>query len=535
MRSAFLVVAASLLAPPGLAGESELATLRGAGIEPTCESIERFFDRIVPTEERRARTQVLAARLADDDYWVRTSAYEELRSLPQPPVDVLERLAKSGDAEVSWRARRLLEAARRDDSTLILTAVLRTVTEREISGLGRVMLAAKEALGAEPLRRDARRALAATATAGDVDALRAASTHDDPNVRCLVLDALARAAADDAVPDLRRAAADASPRVRLAAARALLNLAERDGLATLVDLLESDDPAVRLRASSWLDQVTGRAGSFSAWAPAKERAPAVAAWRAWLATESERAKLVLPILDHPPFLDRMLVSDFTRDQIVELDGRGEERWRRPMTKPFACRGLPNGHRLVAATTEQIIYELDHAGEVAWKSPRLGFFVSGLRRLPNGNTLACGGGQVVELDRDGSAVWRATVNGAMDAERLPNGNTLVASFGTAKLVEVDRAGREVRSVPTETNPYSLSLLPNGNVLVVCFNVHKVIEYDPSGKKVLEIGGLAQAYSATRLPDGRTFVGDRNGLHEFDGAGKKIATYPFGAPTVYVHRY
>ena len=412
--------------------------------------------------------------------------------------------------------------------------MLRTVTESEIAGLGGPMLDAAGALASDPSRRDARRALAATASGEDTPRLRELLAHANSQIRLLVIDALARVD-DDAAETLEPALADDADPVRLAAARALLNLADRRGLATLVSLMESDDPSIRLQASEALVHVSGRRVSFAAWAEPEKRAVVVDDWRRWLAKEGPTAELKVPLPDGPMFLDRILVASYSGGAIVELDGSGKERWRIAAASPFACRGLPNGHRLVSVYGEKVVYEYDGAGKVVWKSPPQAVFVSGLRRLSNGNTLLTGGNQIVELNRAGKTVWKKMLPGAMDADRLPNGNTMVAVYATNKIVEIDPSGREVWSLPTDRNPYALSALRNGNVLVSCFGSQTIVEYTRAGKKVMELKGHSQAYSATRLPDGRTFVADSAGMHEFDPSGKKLwSRKPVGA-TVYAHRY
>ncbi len=120
-----------------------------------------------------------------------------------------------------------------------------------------------------------------------------------------------------------------------------------------------------------------------------------------------------------------------------------------------ARRLANGHYLVAHYGGQVVKEYDAQGQVVWSVPAPGGPHSVIR-LPNGNTLiACGdmkpgGPRVFEADPAGKTVWEvknddlpgiklAFMSGL---QRLPNGNTLMSNwlghgkFGTAPhLIEV----------------------------------------------------------------------------------------------------
>jgi hypothetical protein len=112
-----------------------------------------------------------------------------------------------------------------------------------------------------------------------------------------------------------------------------------------------------------------------------------------------------------------------------------------------ARRLPNGHFLVCHYGEQIVREYDPQGKVLDEIPAPGGAHSATR-LPNGNTLvACGdhksetGPQVFEIDKTGRIVWSVR-NGDLPGiklafmtglQRLPNGNTVMSNWlGHGKL-------------------------------------------------------------------------------------------------------
>lgn len=123
-----------------------------------------------------------------------------------------------------------------------------------------------------------------------------------------------------------------------------------------------------------------------------------------------------------------------------------------------ARLLPNGNYLVCHQGLQVVREYGPDGRVLVTIPAPGGAHSAVR-LPNGNTLvACGDGksefgpQVFETDRTGKVVWSVR-NGDLPGiqlafmtglQRLPNGNTLMSNWlghgklGTAPhLIEVTR--------------------------------------------------------------------------------------------------
>jgi hypothetical protein len=112
-----------------------------------------------------------------------------------------------------------------------------------------------------------------------------------------------------------------------------------------------------------------------------------------------------------------------------------------------ARRLPNGNFLVCHYGEQIVREYDPQGKVLVEIPAPGGAHSAMR-LPNGHTLvACGdhksetGPQVFQIDKAGKVVWSVR-NGDLPGiklafmtglQRLPNGNTVMSNWlGHGKL-------------------------------------------------------------------------------------------------------
>ena len=104
-----------------------------------------------------------------------------------------------------------------------------------------------------------------------------------------------------------------------------------------------------------------------------------------------------------------------------------------------ARKLENGHYLVAHYGEEVVIEYDHDGKILKRIPAPGGAHSAIR-LPNGNTLiSCADlnkdPKVIEVDPDGKIVWEVrknelpgiTLKFMSGLQRLPNGNTVMTNW------------------------------------------------------------------------------------------------------------
>lgn len=104
-----------------------------------------------------------------------------------------------------------------------------------------------------------------------------------------------------------------------------------------------------------------------------------------------------------------------------------------------ARKLANGNYLVAFTGAEVVREFDPSGKVVFEVPAPSGPHS-VVRLPNGNTLiACGdlkkAAMVFEVDKDGKTVWKITkdelpgisLKFMTGLHRLPNGNTVMTNW------------------------------------------------------------------------------------------------------------
>ncbi|MFO0902030.1 MAG: PQQ-binding-like beta-propeller repeat protein [Pirellulales bacterium] len=186
--------------------------------------------------------------------------------------------------------------------------------------------------------------------------------------------------------------------------------------------------------------------------------------------------------------------------------------------------------------------LDATGQIEWQMAWGG--IHDVHVLPNGNIMVQqGAAKVVEIDRQTKkVVWTydsATQNGNQGKrvevhafQPLGEGRVLVAESGPARLIEVDRDGKLLKTVPlTVRKPDAhhdtrlVRKLDNGRYLVCHENDGVVREYDDAGQVTWEYeiplfdkprtGGHGpeawgnQTFAAVRLKNGNTLITTGNG--------------------------
>ncbi len=370
----------------------------------------------------------------------------------------------------------------------------------------------------------ARRAVLDVASVADTVALRWALRGDSPSLQIVAAAALAKVAPETAAEPLAALLGSADESVKLEGARGLANLGSRAALPAFLELMASEEIPIRSAAGQALRNYTGQELPYDAYEADKaKRAEQLKPWRAWVAAEGAGAELIFPLPESKPLLGRTLIAYYNQSLVVELDAEGKERWRMQVPNPWACQGLPNGHRVFALYGQNKVIEYDDQGNEVWSKDGLPGQPFSIQRLESGNTLvACSNSnKVVEIDPEGNVDWEATVaNRPMDARRLENGNTLVALSNDNKVVEVDPSGKVVHEISNMNGPVSASRLENGNTLVTQMNTGQVVEVDREGKIVWSATGLPQPYEAQRLPNGNTLVAAQNAVLEFDSKGKVV---------------
>jgi len=197
--------------------------------------------------------------------------------------------------------------------------------------------------------------------------------------------------------------------------------------------------------------------------------------------------------------------------------------------------------LVASYTKHAAYLVSSDDRVLWKCEVPGACQDAWL-LDNGNVLLSGGNQVKVVRPDCSVVWKYEAPAGQKVEihncqPLPNGGVLFGEGGTARLVELDGAGRFAREIKlpltggAHDQMRQVRKLLDGNYLVCAKGENNVRIFGPDGKQIREILGAEMKkqgvvwnalHSAIRLDNGNLLVGGGydSSVAEVDAAGKVV---------------
>lgn len=497
--------------------------LHDHGVKPETESLRNYFKSMLPNSTSRKQQAKLVDELGHADYHVRERAMRTLLRLPTVHTDLLTRAANGNDPEVRWRAGRLLKTASKRSAD-ILNAAYSVIVNGNIRGLAPEVIATMPLCTDRYLQSIAAGALRVTSMKADAALLKKNLSNKSLPIRLASIDAYANVMKAEADTELLKLAADPNDTVKIKAAVGLIRHGNRKALPIFGKLLDSDDLNVRVRAVKILRAVSGKRFQFIAYETDKNRAKARAQWRAWLNANAKTVAIELPLKESKYDRGRLLICDYTRHRVFELDMHQKEVWEHTVARhPWACQGLPNGHRLVASYTARSVTEYDENGKLHWAKTGLPGGPTGVERLENGNTLiACTDShQVIEVDKSGDTVWTYTMaQRPVDAHRLENGRTLITLQNGGRVIEVDQKKDIQWQLTGLSSPFSAYRLENGNTLVACSGNGSVIEYDRDGKTVWSKTGLSNPYDAQRLANGNTIIGDYRGIREYDRNGKML---------------
>ena len=206
--------------------------------------------------------------------------------------------------------------------------------------------------------------------------------------------------------------------------------------------------------------------------------------------------------------------------------------------------------LAADSSKKNVTLMDETGKATWQR-EIGP-LHDLHLLANGNILLqLNWTRIVEIDpKTDAIVWEYTskpVEGVKRIEvhayqRLADGNTMIADSGNTRIIEVDKQGNIVKTVPLKVakpdahrDTRLARKLDNGHYLVAHEGDGVCREYDADGKVVWEFevplfgiqrkGGHGpeamgnQLFSVVRLENGNTLIGTGNGHRVIEVTPKK----------------
>jgi hypothetical protein len=218
-------------------------------------------------------------------------------------------------------------------------------------------------------------------------------------------------------------------------------------------------------------------------------------------------------------------------RVLEVDSLGRLVWAYlncDVPSLHTARRLANGNTLMSSSLGNKVVEVDRDGNAVWTMAAGLSYPNEAHRLAKGNTLITDrdNNQVIEVTPAGSIVWSySSLTRPHNGNRLSNGHTLISDSDNNRVIEVDSAGNTVWQYATGLNwPRSVQRLGNGSTLITDTRDNRVIEVDSSGTIVWSVTGLAMPYIAVRLDNGNTLVSVADRVVELTLLDSVVWQYP-----------
>jgi hypothetical protein len=467
------------------------------------------------------KVHALVQKLGDNTFDVRESAQKDLVGLGVPILPLLRQVYRDPpDLEVRARIRASIETIEgenekaKEEYLPRFLALARLVALRKPPGAAEAILAYLPSQDEDGLGEELQNALAAVAfSKGEANPVLLKALTDSSAIRRI---AAARALCTVPRPDhlekARRLLQDADPAVRLAVALALAEARDPSALPALASLIAQAPVDLAAQAEDFLSQLAGDAGPKDLPQGEVNREKRSAAWGSWVQTAKSNPAVFAAISTTarervgPASGGRLrgytLLVQPQANMVTALGPDGKQLWAlTELQGPVDAQVLANQHILVAEMNR--VTERDVRGTVLWKME--GISPLSVLRLPNGNTFIPCNDRIIEVNRSGKEVFRATLGGPgiAAARRLPDGR--IVAFGQQnEVIQLDKAGNEVKRVPVMCGGAGCNeVTDNGHVLALSPAIGNMIEFDEDGNEVarFEQPGAAHAY---RLPNGHTLV-------------------------------
>ena len=158
-------------------------TLRERNITADSDGLNEYLRGLHPNEAQRQRAAALIVQLGSgDSFAAREDAMAKLLVLPVLPNEALIAASNGPDAEIRWRAKRILKLGK-PESERVLFAAFKTIEEKKIAGVADELLRSILLCDKAHLRYAARRALVAATRSNDSDVIERGLKDENAEVR----------------------------------------------------------------------------------------------------------------------------------------------------------------------------------------------------------------------------------------------------------------------------------------------------------------------------------------------------------------
>jgi HEAT repeat protein len=493
-------------------------------------------------EADRERSLALIEKLGDDDFEVRQQAEKDLLALGTSIAALLKQAQKHPDLEVKNRAAKCLAIIEKDRLTPLTSCTARLIALRKPAGAAEVILNFLPFAEDEAIVDELQTTLNVVAfPEGKVAPGLVKALDDKIGIRrAAAATALCRGGLADHLPGLRRALKDKDPLVRLKIALALADVRESEAIPVLAALVGELPAEYATVAEDYLYRIARDTAPKEMPTGDDGRAKRATLWATWWNENRDHVVLIdrLAIPSHERFHNYTLLIQPNNAQVVEQGPDGKQRWAiSGLANPWDAQVVSGDHVLIAEFNGNRVTERDLRGAILWEH-RTPTGPMSVERLRNGNTFIVCRDRLIEVDRAGREVIKIErPHDIMSGRKLPSGQ-IVCVTNNRQVLRLDRTGRAVKTFVTANVFFNTNeILDNGHVLIPLAWMNHVLELDGDGKEVARFTAM-QPNHAVRLPNGNTLVASQNGapkLYEFDRKGKQIAETTVGVYTFRVRRH
>jgi HEAT repeat protein len=502
--------------------------------------VDEFRARTLDPSEK-AKVAELIKKLGDANYRTRERATNDLVTMGAKVLADLRVAAKDSDGERARRADDCINKINSSEAKRVPVGTGRLTALRRPDGATEAMLGylpfADDDDGMIAEVKSALTTLALDPNGKPDTALVAALSDAAPARRAAAAEALAKGGGLSVRSAVKQVLTDKDLLVRQSGAAALAMAGERDAVPVLIDLLAELQPAQIWQAQDILHQLAGdKAPTGVLGEKTDERKKYREQWLEWWKSNGMSVDLA-KLTTAPGYLGYTVIVEVGNNsvgRVIEVGRDGKIRWSVGNLKyPVDAVVLPGERVLVTEWDGNRVAEWDFRGNLIWKKDGFNGRATNAQRLPNGNTFICTTNELMEVDRNGKAVYHINVGQGLTAGYRATNGEIVCLRNDGNVVRYDTAGKELKTFPSNRDTSwtsGIDLARNGNVLVTQPSPNqKVTEYTPDGKVVRE-WSAQNVTTATKMTNGNILAASHSDhkVIELDPNGKKVWEYKGESP-------